>query len=144
MYFSGTSSQNSALDGGPVGAPVPTGVAPWPLFDAPTSYDAPQASSISDTVDRFNYSQANEPGRHNVEETPLPSKRRPSRLRLFTGFTRLRHSETGETSGSSGDTSDLASPTTIETRIEEGFEGESLREPSDDAVEAYVRRHARK
>ena len=56
---------------------------------------------------------------HSTEDCKLPNKRRPSVLRLFTGLSRLRRSNTGETSGSGGDTSDPWSPAVFPDHNEE-------------------------
>lgn len=144
MYFSRTSSRDDADYGGPVGAPVSTGIAPWPLFDAPTSYESAHASSTSDAVNGLNHSEAPDCASQSVEKPALPSKRRSSRLRLLTGLSRLRRTDTAETSGSGGDTSDLKSPVSPEAHHENWLEEELLPEPSVDAVEAYFRKNGRK
>jgi len=73
----------------------------------------------------------------------VPTKRRPSVLRLFTGLSRLRRTDTGETSGSSGDALDLASPTRLEAHNEVDVGEDPSPEPTEDAVEAYISKHAR-
>ena len=80
---------------------------------------------------------------HSTEDCKLPNKRRPSVLRLFTGLSRLRRSNTGETSGSGGDTSDPWSPAVFPDHNEEEV-GDAVEEPSEDAVESYIQKHARK
>ena len=52
-------------------------------------------------------------------------------------------SNTGETSGSGGDTSDPWSPAVFPDHNEEEV-GDALEEPSEDAVESYIQKHARK
>lgn len=141
MYFSRSSSRDNALDGGPVGAAKSTGVAPWPLIDVPVLHEAVHATNNPGVASRSKHV-------FNTEEeavSPLiPTKHRPSRLRIFTGFSRLRRTDTGETSGSSGDAPGLASPTSLAAPNENELDEETLQEPSDDAVEAYVRKNARK
>jgi hypothetical protein len=141
------SGQDDVFDGGPVGALTSTGHTPWPLFDAPTSYRSAHAPYNVEGVNRSKDTTAtvaSQRSSHDVEEHPVPTRRRPSVLRLFTGLSRLRRTDTGETSGSSGNTSDLTSPVSLEAHEETEDAGEVLQEPGDDAVEAYIRKHARK
>lgn len=142
-----SSSQDDAFHGGPVGAPAVIGIASWPLFDAPVSCDSTDAVGTSNAVGKCNHTSAQDALEHasqNAEDRSTSSKRRPSRLRLFTGLSRLRRTDTREWSGSSGDTYDLTSPMSLGAHKENAFAREGLQEPSDDVVEAYVRRNARK
>lgn len=141
--FSRTSSRDNAFNGGPVAAPA-SGTAPWPLFDAPVSYETTHAPDASGNAGRTCQIEAAENLDQHADDRPVSSKRRPSVLRLFTGLSRLRRIDTGETSGSSGDASDLASPTRLSVHNEDDVDEELSPEPSDDAVEAYIRKHARK
>ncbi|KAF2628712.1 hypothetical protein BU25DRAFT_466485 [Macroventuria anomochaeta] len=143
LYFSRTSSQDYAFDGGPVGAPVSTGDTPWPLFDAPMSYETAHTPNTSDAAGHFNHINASENVSQNAEARTIPTKRRPSVLRMFTGFSRLRRTDTGETNGSGGDASDPASPTSLEAHNEDERGEEVSEEPSENAVEAYIRKNAR-
>ena len=130
-----------ALDEGPVGLPR-TDIASWPLRETPAPYETAQSSSLVDA----NATAKQESSRstmHSTEDCKLPNKRRPSVLRLFTGLSRLRRSNTGETSGSGGDTSDPWSPAVFPDHNEEEV-GDALEEPSEDAVESYIQKHARK
>ncbi|KAJ4359101.1 hypothetical protein N0V95_002495 [Ascochyta clinopodiicola] len=137
-------SQDDALDGGPVVAPALTETAPWPFFDMPTSYETAHVPNITDAVDRFDETvthDATENATHQPGGRSLPNERCPSRLRLFTGLSRLRRTDTGDSSGNSGNTSDVAphkSPAACNGNVS-GVE--LLQEPSDD--EAYVRGNAR-
>ncbi|KAF1930098.1 uncharacterized protein M421DRAFT_414073 [Didymella exigua CBS 183.55] len=140
--FARTSSHDNAFNGGPVGAPAST-TAPWPLFDAPMSYEAAHAPVVSGTAGHTYHTEAAENLSQSADDRPVPTKRRPSVLRLFTGLSRLRRTDTGETSGSSGDASDSAWPTTLELHDEADVSEDPSPEPSEDAVEAYIRKHAR-
>jgi hypothetical protein len=150
IHFPRSGSRDDPFDGGPVGTASSVGTAPWPLLDACTSYESTHAPNTTETIGYFNITGvqgALEHADHNVGDRPVPTKRRPSRLRLFTGLTRLRRTETAETSGGSGDSSELASPataTSFEAHEVDRIGEEVLQEPSDDAVEAYVRKNARK
>ena len=144
-YFSRSSSQDEAFNGGPVHAPAST--APWPLFDDPLSYEVAHAPSALGTASGSNHLKAQDTldnANQIAEARPIPTKRRPSVLRLFTGLSRLRRTDTGDTSGSSGDGSELTSLAVLKAHDEDGFGEEVLQEPSDEAVEAYVRKNARK
>ena len=140
-HFSRSSSQDDAFGGGPVVAPASAGTISWPLLDEPTSYrtaDAPETSGAAG----LNAQEAFRSISQNTEDRNIPTKRRPSVLRLFTGLSRLRRTDTGEIS-SGGDTSDLVSPTSLEAHNDNRSEDAS-QEPGEDAVEAYIRRNARK
>jgi hypothetical protein len=145
MYFSRSSSQDDALNSGPVRTPAST--APWSLFDDPLSYKtahAPETSSAAGESNHVGAQKALDDDIRAAEARSVPTKRRPSVLRIFTGLSRLRRTDTDETSGSSGDASDLASPTALEAHDEDNIREQVWQEPSDDAVEAYVRKNARK
>jgi hypothetical protein len=144
MSFSRTSSHDNAYNGGPVGAPTSTGTAPWPSFDAPVLYNTTHAPDASGTVGHTYQSEAVENLSLDADDRPVYTKRRPSVLRLYTSLSRRRQKDTGETSGSSGDASDLASPTTLEVHNEDAVGEDPSPEPSKDAVEPYIRKHARK
>lgn len=120
LQFSYSSSYDDAFNGGPVGAPASTGTAPWLLFDAPMSYERPSNASDNPHLPSDRSAQrALEIVSTNMGDHTVPTKRRPSVLRLFTGLSRLRRTDTREMSGSSGDTSDLASPIPLEVHEED-------------------------
>ncbi|KAH6633391.1 hypothetical protein C7974DRAFT_433432 [Boeremia exigua] len=126
------SSQDEAYDGGPVGR-LASGVStPWPLLDIQEQTHAPSASG---TV-AVNAREASESPV--IEDRNVPTRRRTSVLRLFTGFSRLRRTDTNETNGS-GDIPSPVTPTLRDTHFGEDI----LQEPSMDAVEAYIQRNAR-
>lgn len=133
--------REDAFNGGSVTLPA-TDTAPWPLLDASESYDITQQSSLLD-VNTPASPEAFDGTLQSMGDHKLPSKRRPSVLRLLTGLSRLRRTDTGETSVSGGDMSEPLSPTSFETYKEHDVDGAS-REPSEDAVESYVRKHAHK
>lgn len=141
-YFSRGDSQDDTFNGGPVDLPSSSATTAWPLLNMNTSYDCADASSVTGAAGLL-AREAFEATDRVVDERIVPTKRRPSVLRLFPGLSRLRRTDTGETSGSSGDTSSLASPTLLEIQEDQSSEN-SLQEPSDDAVEAYIRKNARK
>ena len=137
-YFSRSSSQDDAFNGGPVG--IPASAAPWPSFDDPVSYEEAHAPDASGIVGGSYHMKAQDTTLQTIQAQTTHTKRRPSVLRLITGLSRLRRTDTGGTS----DASDLASLTALEAHNEDGFGEESSHEPSDEAVEAYVRKNARK
>lgn len=142
--FSRTGSRDNAFNGGPVGAPASTGTTPWPSFDAPVSYETAHVPDASGNAGQTCQIENTENLSQNADDRHVPTKRRPSILRLFTGLSRLRRADTGEISGSSGDASDLASPTRLEAHTEDDVGEDLSPEPSEDAVETYIRKHARK
>lgn len=144
MHFSRTYSHENAFNGGPVGAPASMGTAPWSLFDAPVSYETAHVLDASGAAGHSYHIEAAENISQNVDDGPVSTKRRPSVLRLFTVLSRLRRADAGETSASSGDASDLASPDTFEAYNEDDVGEDLAPVPSEDAVEAYIRKHARK
>lgn len=98
---------------------------PWPAFDSHTVCD-------NDTT-----------GQQYSTQTAT-TQRRPSRLRLFTnGLARLRRTNTEETSASTANISPDTSPT-VATSIHSSDQDYNQEEPSDEAIDAYVRRNARK
>lgn len=115
---------------------------PWPLLDTVTSDCAPVPSlpegsrrtrrNAQESLEKFNQQAGTQP------EAAKP--RRPSRLRLFTnGLARLRRTTT--TGEIPEDTLPItaASPNTPENASGD----EDDEEPSIEAVEAYMRKHAR-
>jgi len=73
--------------------------------------------------------------------------RRTSSLRLFTNrFPRLRRTRTGETSIGAGEASESSSPTATSTLVspDEADDSLDMNEPTDEAVEAYMKRNAHK
>ena len=145
MYSSRSSSQDGVFDSSPARAPAST--APWPLFDDPSSYKmthAPETSSATGGSSHAGAQKAPDDDIRIAEARTVPTKRRPSVLRIFTGLSRLRRTNTSETSGSSGGASDLASPTAREDHNEDYIREQVWQEPSDDAIEAYVSKNARK
>lgn len=135
------SVHKDALDEGSVGLPG-IDMASWPLLETPAPYETAQSSSIVN-ANTTAMQEASRSTMHSTEDCKLPNKRRPSVLRLFTGLSRLRCTNTGETSGSSGDTSDPWLPTVFPDHNEDEV-GDALEEPSEDAVESYIQKHARK
>ncbi|KAJ8107770.1 hypothetical protein OPT61_g8634 [Boeremia exigua] len=138
-HFFRSASQDDAHDGGPV---EPASAAtPWPLLD---TYPSNETTRVTSTLSAsgIDAREAFESTHQVVEACSLPTKRRPSALRLFTGLARLRRANTGETSASSGDTSDLVSPASIAAHNDD-IDEEASQEPSEYAVEAYIRRNAR-
>lgn len=142
--FSRTSSHDNAFNGGPVQARASTEIAPWPVFDAHVSYETAHVLVTSTTAGHTYDNEAIESLSQSADDFPVPTKRRPSVLRLLNGLSRLRRTDTGGTSDSGGHASDANSPTTLEVHKEDDAGEDPTPEPSDDAVEAYVRKHARK
>ena len=110
----------------------------------PVSYEEAHAPDASGIVGRSYHMKAQDTTLQTIQAQTTHTKRRPSVLRLITGLSRLRRTDTGGTSGSSCDASDLASLTALEAHIYESVRDQSSHEPSDEAVEAYVRKNARK
>lgn len=136
------SGQEDASDGGPVSLSAPKTTTAWPLLDVQAAYELTDATNASDTtgLSRQTTSKSTD---QVVEDQALPTKRRPSVLRIFTGLSRLRRTGTGETSSSSGDAPSLVTSTSLEAREDEISE-KSSPEPSEAAVDAYIRRNAHK
>jgi hypothetical protein len=135
------SVHKDALDEGPVGLPG-TDMASWPLLETPAPCETAQSSSLVNP-NTTAMQEASRNTMHGTEDCTLPNKRRPSVLRLFTGLSKLRRTNTGETSGSSGDMSDPWLPTVLPDHNEDAV-GDESEEPSEDAVESYIQKHARK
>lgn len=135
------SGEDDVFYGDPVGRAASTADTAWPLLDVHASYrpaDAPNALDAG--LSRQTTSESTDQA---AEERTVPSRRRPSVLRLFTGLSRLRRTNTGDTSGSSGDTQSQVSPSSSEAHEDDASE-DILQEPSEAAVEAYIERNARK
>jgi len=134
--------QEDASDGGPVSLSAPTTTAAWPLLDVQAS---DELVDVTNALDATGLSRQTTSGSTNqiVEDQSLPTRRRPSVLRMFTGLSRLRRTGTGETSSSSGDAPSLVTAMSLEAREDENSEKPSP-EPSDAAVDAYIRRNAHK
>jgi hypothetical protein len=135
------SVHKDALDEGPVGLPG-TDMASWPLLETPAPCETAQSSSLVNP-NTTAMQEASRNTMHGTEDCTLPNKRRPSVLRLFTGLSKLRRTNTGGTSGSSGDMSDPWLPTVLPDHNEDVV-GDESEEPSEDAVESYIQKHARK
>ncbi|OSS51132.1 hypothetical protein B5807_04191 [Epicoccum nigrum] len=135
------SVHKDALDGGPVGLPG-TDMASWLLLETPAPYETAQTSSLTN-ANTTDMQEASRSTMHSTEGLKLTNKRRPSVLRLFTGLSRLRRTNTSENSGGGGDMPDLWLPTVFPDHNEDE-EGDALPEPSEDAVESYIQKHARK
>ncbi|KAF2853260.1 hypothetical protein T440DRAFT_477076 [Plenodomus tracheiphilus IPT5] len=136
-------SQDEALRGGPVGS------LPWPALDPSTSYNFTSALQLSDFTGSSELptaQQALQDVVQGAETRPEATKRRTSRLRLFTnGFPRLRRMGTGDTGGSTTDATDPLSATADDALALHGQSDENPveKEPSDEAVETYIRNNAR-
>jgi hypothetical protein len=154
MVYSRNNSQEEPTNGDPVGSLHATTPTPWPLLDA-TSYELTSAPSTSESAvatEHLSAQQALESVISNADgQVGLP-KRRGSKLRLFTnsfsgfnGFSRLRRQNTGDSIASANHSQDSPSPTVGEllATLNEAGDDPILEEPSDDAVEAYIQRHAR-
>ena len=151
MAYSRNNSQEEPTNGGLVGAPDTTASTPWPLFDA-TSYEAtpaPNSSEFNIAAEHLSAQQALETVISNSESQAELPKRRGSKLRLFTnsfnGFSRLRRHNTGDTTASAGDSLETPSPTAGEllAPLNETEDGNTVKEPGVEAVEAYIRQNAR-
>lgn len=130
------SSHDEAINGGPVG-PLP-----WPSVDTTMSYESISAPRPSDSTGGSEQPTAHQALQDIVQNTgnrPDATRRRPSRLRLLTnGLPRLLRRGTGDTLVAlSSSPDDALSP---HTRVDEGPED---KEPSDEAIEAYIRNNAR-
>jgi hypothetical protein len=133
------------MNGGPVGFPHTTALTPWPLLDTETAYEpmpVPDSLQFNFATEHLSAKQALENLNSTADDRSDAPKRRSSKLRLFTnGFPRLRRMGTGGT-----EISDTPSPTNTVALAtqDEADEEADVRDPSDDVVEAYVRRIARK
>lgn len=132
-----------------VSSPANEPSTPWPLFDASSHADVSENnSSTSILCTDYTLVQQALGGIQQGDSPSQPGKRRSSRLRLFTnGFPRLRRAGTGDTSGSNASVQ-TSSPitTSLATRDESNKNqiSEPESSPSDAAVEAFMRKHARK
>lgn len=139
-------SHEEAMRGGPVGS------VPWPLLDTLASCEsvptaAPHSSDCTTSSQGLTAQRVLQDSVHNRDNGPEVKKRHPSRLRLFTnGFPRWRRLGTGN--ASTGSTIDSLSLTANTLRAPPSNQVESAvldeEVPSDAAVEAYIRNHARK
>jgi hypothetical protein len=123
---------------------------PWPLIDLATLYCETSASNpaISNVNDGPHTAQQTlEKVIRDAENQVDVTKRRPSRLRRLTnGFPRLRRMGTQDTNTSTADAPESASPTisvspSAHDKTEDGVDA---REPSDQAIEAYIKKVSRK
>jgi hypothetical protein len=140
--YSRNNSQDEGPKGGAVSASLPPGTAPWPSFEPASSTNA------SSTTIRRESDSARRSLENIIEGRPEAAvQRRTSRLRKFTsGFPRLRRTVTGETSFGSSEASEIVSSMTSSppTGPDEATGPSSMDEPSDEAVEAYIKRNAHK
>ncbi|KAF1831534.1 hypothetical protein BDW02DRAFT_505028 [Decorospora gaudefroyi] len=152
MAYSRNNSQDAPVNGGRVVAPHTTTLTPWPTFDTNMSYEPTHARNSSDSsvaTEHLSAQQALENVANGAAGRDEPSKRRGSRLRLFTSgfssFPRLRRQGTGDTGASDGDSPETPSPTTgtLLATHDETDDSHAASKPSDAAVEAYFRKNAR-
>ncbi|KAF2036586.1 hypothetical protein EK21DRAFT_51494 [Setomelanomma holmii] len=122
---------------------------PWPSFDTAIPHEYTNTTDLANRDGRVRSATARRGQEYTINRTDghsdVRTQRRPSRLRLFTdGFPRLRRTPTGETSAGTADTSETTSPTTTALHFSPDDINvcEVLEEPSDKAVEAYLKRHA--
>ncbi|CAO2655627.1 Nn.00g044300.m01.CDS01 [Neocucurbitaria sp. VM-36] len=132
-----------------VGSPYSTDTIPWPLLDTTKSHEFTHPPNLPNSTVGTEYltaQQALENVMHDAEARAEATNRRPSRLRLFTnGFPRLRRTGTGETSNSTEAAPNNLSPvaTLSPTAYVETEINMVVKDPSEEAVEAYMRKHAR-
>jgi hypothetical protein len=149
-YYSRNNSQDEIMKGGAVGMPFLPGTTPWPVFDATASCEPTRIASPFNTTVCTEPNTAQQSLEKAVERADgqfeSTKQRRPSRLRLFTnGFPRLRRTGTGDSSPSTGDAFESISPTTALLVNPKGSNDcQDADEPSDEAVEAYMKRNAHK
>jgi len=133
-------SQDQPAAGGAVRTPSTPGTTPWPLFDnntflEPTRFVEVTGNNIHPESATFQQSQG-DGNRRTEARLDAPQQRRSSRLRQLTsGFPRLRRSVTSGTTASTGGTS-VTTLHDVDQDLEE--------EPSEEAVEAGLRRNASK
>jgi hypothetical protein len=142
MSLSRNNSHDKATHGGLGGTTLPPETAPWlsfqptlPINFSSTTIHA-ESSTAQQSLEGMIGSQA---------ETVRP--RRTSSLRLFTDrFPRLRRNKTDETSVSIDDTplSYSVTATSSLASVDEASNPFGVNEPTDEAVEAYTKRNARK
>ncbi|KAI8935534.1 hypothetical protein NX059_008104 [Plenodomus lindquistii] len=136
-------SQDEAMRGGAVAS------LPWPSLDPATSYESTSASHPSSYTTGSEHPTAQQSLKDVVQDTTNRidlTKRRPSRLRLFTnGFPRLRRTGTGGTSGTTSEASEALPSSPDDTILPHAQLPEAVeeKEPSDEAVETYIRNNAR-
>jgi hypothetical protein len=143
--YSRNTSRDEAISGSDADINTISGSTPWPsLYSAmsPIPDDLTNlTASIRDThtTAQQNLERAIDRTDGHLGQVP---QRRPSRLRKFTnGFPRLRRMGTTELSTSTGNVSESASATATTTPpIDPGDQ----EEPSDEAVDAYMKRNAHK
>jgi hypothetical protein len=141
--YSRNNSRDDAMSGSNVNTDPISGTTPWPLFDG-TMSPIPDDLINSSTFTRTTHATAQQSLENAVDRADshlgrVP-QRRPSRLRMFTnGFPRLRRIGTAGRSASTGNTSESTSPT-VTTTPPIGLD--DLEEPSDEAVDAYMKRNA--
>ncbi|KAH4175950.1 hypothetical protein HBI29_034530 [Parastagonospora nodorum] len=136
--YSRNSSHDELVSNNTVGTP-------WPSFDGSLPHVPTKVSNISHTTSYTENAIAQRSLESAVERATSTGgtvpQRRPSRLRMFTnGFPRLRRMGTGDTNTSTVDVSESASPNTVATTPPAG--SEDSYEPSDEAVNAYMKRNA--
>lgn len=143
--YSRNHSRDEDMSGSAIGTNPITGIKSWPSFDDTMSQLPGHIMNPSNTAIRTEHATAQQSLENTMERAGgyngAAPQRRPSRLRKFTnGFPRLRRMGTGETSTSTGDPSESMSPTTTATPTV----GSAEDEPSDEAVDAYMKRNAHK
>ncbi|EAT86362.2 hypothetical protein SNOG_06531 [Parastagonospora nodorum SN15] len=136
--YSRNSSHDELVSNNTVGTP-------WPSFDGSLPHVPTKVSNISHTTSYTENAIAQRSLESAVERATSTGgtvpQRRPSRLRMFTnGFPRLRRMGTGDTNTSTVDVSESASPNTAATTPPAG--SEDSYEPSDEAVNVYMKRNA--
>jgi hypothetical protein len=135
-----------------VGALLFAEATPWPALDVVMPHrptDAAHGSNLASHTEHMGAQRSLENTIDRADRSgELARQRRPSRMRLFTnGFPRLRRTSTGETGASTEGASNSTFQTTAPAppiEDEESISYQDLREPSDEAVDAYMRRNAHK
>ncbi|KAF1911374.1 hypothetical protein BDU57DRAFT_565985 [Ampelomyces quisqualis] len=126
------------------------GAAPWPSLDVAVPHCSSGPSLASNSTSFDEHASAQRVLENTFDRADRSGEngrpRRASRLRLFTnGFPRLRRTGTGETSASTDGTSDFTLPsatTASPVEYERSQFHLDASEPSDEAVDAYMRRNA--
>lgn len=143
-------SQEEPVYGGPVGSPYTEQKILWPVLDSAMPVETASAPCSLEIDARNHYPTAHHTLQNVVRNTEGYSgatKRRPSILRLLTnGIPRLRRVGTADTSSSAREGSNtLSLSDDVSLTAHADLENElDANEPSDDAVEAYIRSNARK
>jgi hypothetical protein len=137
MMASRNNSQDEDAPGGAVHTPSTPDTASWPSFDVETLNKPTRFAEVTETsicAEHATTQQGQGNGNRRIEAiVDAPKQQRPSRLRQLTsGFPRLRRSATGGTTTSTSGTSS----NDVDQTLEE--------EPSEEAVEAGLRRNASK